>query len=247
MSTPSFDYTYKPQLLQRDMWLATLGNVASKPPAFASQTECSQELVTFSHWPFLYSKVAIVPNCPCITVSKISQLMAMCAEFWPLQKGLFVGAAVTQASLVDYLLETASQLEKKTNGNKELAEGGTAKVYTALAHHLQRIAGNPVCLLAMQYSKRLLNFLKPIALLLALATPELYLVRHMPDGCAIHVQWSELSAFHGITATHIYMCIMHAHDASAHNCVDLALVVAVHCDALPLLLSSKACQFLDSC
>jgi len=72
-----------------------------------------------------------------------------------LQEGLFIGAAVTQATLIDYLLEVGSKSHKKgskTNGTqveKDDLHGGTTGVYKALAHHLQRIAGNPVpfCLL----------------------------------------------------------------------------------------------------
>jgi len=65
-----------------------------------------------------------------------------------LQEGLFIGAAVTQSTLIDYLLEAASNPLKKrkhqTNSDKEGRSGGASGVYTALAHHLQRIAGNQV-------------------------------------------------------------------------------------------------------
>ena len=73
-----------------------------------------------------------------------------------LQEGLFIGAAATQASLIDYLLDASSAASKKhqhqtnghnghlDNGHHEKPQGGMASVYTALAHHLQRIAGNPV-------------------------------------------------------------------------------------------------------
>ena len=61
-----------------------------------------------------------------------------------LQGVLYAGAAVTQATLIDYLLEAASEAAQKTNGNREVEQCGPDKVYTALAHHLQRIAGNPV-------------------------------------------------------------------------------------------------------
>ncbi len=71
-----------------------------------------------------------------------------------LQEGLFIGAAVTQSTLIDYLLEAASKPlkqhkhqtngNKETNGDKEGRSGGVTGVYTALAHHLQRIAGNQV-------------------------------------------------------------------------------------------------------
>ena len=55
-----------------------------------------------------------------------------------------MGAAVTQANLIDHLLEAASEAAKRTNGNREVEQCGPDRVYTALAHHLQRIAGNPV-------------------------------------------------------------------------------------------------------
>ena len=73
-----------------------------------------------------------------------------------LQEGLFIGAAVTQASLIDYLLDASSAASEKhqhqtnghnghlDNGHHEKPGGGLPSVYTALAHHLQRIAGNPV-------------------------------------------------------------------------------------------------------
>lgn len=68
-----------------------------------------------------------------------------------MQEGLFIGAAVTQASVIDYLLEASSAAHKKhshgssrNNGHVEGPQGGVAGVYLALAHHLQRIAGNPV-------------------------------------------------------------------------------------------------------
>ena len=70
-----------------------------------------------------------------------------------LQEGLFIGAAVTQASLIDYLLDASSAASKKHrhetnggNGHVVGPQGGMPGVYTALAHHLQRIAGNPVSL-----------------------------------------------------------------------------------------------------
>ena len=53
-----------------------------------------------------------------------------------------MGAAVTQSTLIDYLLEAASK--QVTNGDKEGQSGGASGVYTALANHLQRIAGNQV-------------------------------------------------------------------------------------------------------
>ena len=68
-----------------------------------------------------------------------------------LQEGLFIGTAVTQASLIDYLLEASSAAHREDrhesngdNGHERAAQGGMPGVYTALAHHLQRIAGNPV-------------------------------------------------------------------------------------------------------
>lgn len=68
-----------------------------------------------------------------------------------LQEGLFIGAAVTQARLIDYLLEASCEAHKKhkpaTKGSNQQvagAQGGVSGVYTALAHHLQRIAGNSV-------------------------------------------------------------------------------------------------------
>ena len=68
-----------------------------------------------------------------------------------LQEGLFIGAAVTQATLIDYLLSAGSKAQHQdkpqTNGtkaSKNVPQTGTIGVYTALAHHLQRIAGNPV-------------------------------------------------------------------------------------------------------
>lgn len=71
-----------------------------------------------------------------------------------LQEGLFIGAAVTQGTLVDYLLEAGSKAQKKRkhstngdNGHMDGPHGGASGVYTALAHHLQRIAGNPVSFL----------------------------------------------------------------------------------------------------
>lgn len=84
--------------------------------------------------------------------SKLSWMSKPCmAPLAVLQEGLFIGASVTQASLIDYLLETSSAAHKKngheTNGDDghvEVARGGMPGVYTALAHHLQRIAGNPV-------------------------------------------------------------------------------------------------------
>lgn len=65
------------------------------------------------------------------------------------QEGLFIGAAVTQASLIDYLLEASSAAQRKhgssrDNGHVEGPQGGVPGVYSALAHHLQRVAGNPV-------------------------------------------------------------------------------------------------------
>ncbi|KAL0029788.1 hypothetical protein WJX77_000034 [Trebouxia sp. C0004] len=64
------------------------------------------------------------------------------------EEGLFIGAAVTQSTLIDYLLEAASkplkQRKHQTNSDKERQGGGASGVYTALAHHLQRIAGNQV-------------------------------------------------------------------------------------------------------
>jgi len=67
---------------------------------------------------------------------------------------LFIGAAVTQSTLIDYLLEAAAKplkqhkhqtnSNKEINGDKEGPSGGVSGVYTALAHHLQRIAGNQV-------------------------------------------------------------------------------------------------------
>ena len=61
-----------------------------------------------------------------------------------LQGALYVGAAVTQATLIDFLLEAAAEAAEKTNGNREVEQCGPDKVYTALANHLERIAGNPV-------------------------------------------------------------------------------------------------------
>ena len=59
-----------------------------------------------------------------------------------------MGAAVTQSTLIDYLLEAASkplkQRRHQTKGDKEGQSGGASGVYTALANHLQRIAGNQV-------------------------------------------------------------------------------------------------------
>ena len=73
------------------------------------------------------------------------------AQLTVLQEGLFIGAAVTQASLIDYLLEASSAAHKKhkpeingADGRLEGPQGGMPGVYTVLAHHLQRIAGNPV-------------------------------------------------------------------------------------------------------
>ena len=73
------------------------------------------------------------------------------AQLAVLQEGLFIGAAVTQASLIDYLLDASSAThrtnEHEAHGDNEHVEapqGGMPGVYTALAHHLQRIAGNPV-------------------------------------------------------------------------------------------------------
>ena len=67
---------------------------------------------------------------------------------------MFIGAAVTQSILIDYLLDAASKPlkqhkhqtngNKETNGDKEGRSGGVSGVYTALVHHLQRIAGNQV-------------------------------------------------------------------------------------------------------
>ena len=68
-----------------------------------------------------------------------------------MQEGLFIGTAVTQASLIDYLLEASSAAHKKhrhessrDSGHVDGPQGGVPGVYSALAHHLQRIAGNPV-------------------------------------------------------------------------------------------------------
>lgn len=79
-----------------------------------------------------------------------------------LQEGLFIGAAVTQSTLIDYLLEAASkplkQRKHQSNGDKGGCSGGVSGVYTALAHHLQRIAGNQVSSACEQQSTRLAHF-----------------------------------------------------------------------------------------
>lgn len=80
-----------------------------------------------------------------------SQKLCMAQPRLVLQEGLCIGAAVTQASLIDYLLEASSAVHKKhrhgssqDNGHLEGPQGGVPGVYSSLAHHLQRIAGNPV-------------------------------------------------------------------------------------------------------
>lgn len=80
-----------------------------------------------------------------------------------MQGSLNIGAAVTQTGLIDYLLGSSSSQQlsngnnglikhgmtalAQTNGDKSESQlyGGSVGVYTALAHHLQRIAGNQVC------------------------------------------------------------------------------------------------------
>ena len=79
-----------------------------------------------------------------------------------MQGSLSIGAAVTQTGLIDYLLGFSSSQHHsngnglikhgmtalaQTNGDRSKSQlhGGSVGVYTALAHHLQRIAGNQVC------------------------------------------------------------------------------------------------------
>lgn len=87
-----------------------------------------------------------------------------------MQGSLNIGAAVTQTALIDYLLDPgtgqhsrngdsvieqgmAALSHNEGNGKGPCPHGGTSGVYTALAHHLQRIAGNQVLPLLTKHQR----------------------------------------------------------------------------------------------
>lgn len=131
-----------------------------------------------------------------------------------LQEGLFIGAAVTQASLIDYLLEASSAANKKNghetngdNGHLEKPQGGMPSVYTALAHHLQRIAGNPV-------STAVHWVVSPAAVYAACVTSIAAYALHgrTVSGCNVPVGWIEsLQPANGVCLyafVHLARCII---------------------------------------